>query len=946
MSDNNAEQILITVDVDKQGAAKQVVALRRELEQLTAVRKALKDNLKAGIITEDEFTESMVEAEKKAVALRAEMGRQQATLKQQVAIQNAAAGSLNQMRAQVNLTTLEVAGLSEAERNYSKDGTALVDSLTDQIAALKSVEKGYGDNRREVGNYALANKQATGEVKVLTVANKSAGESLEDVEQRFGLFGGTIGSVREKLSGAKAGLQGMKLGLTGIKGAIAATGIGLLLLALGAIYGALTRTQAGMDKVSQVTAAAGAVFTVLINRGAKLAEALSNVFTAPAKAYQLFKETFYGVGEEIASVAAAASATEKASQKLREAERALRVDRANSRAEVEKLKKVSEDVFATEQARLGAADRAYSKEDGLLKRQINIQKQRIDLLKQQASLNGNLVDDLDKLADAEEQLGNLEEESTGKLTELQNKKNEIRISSAQNRIAAEIALEEEKLAYALSNEEKFVGGVAIIKENEYAIRRRLLQKQEAFELAAVVDGSAQAAAIQAKFRVEEARLDVQEADAINRRLIEIQLAGLDQRIVNLKEHSVKRLILEQQASELRQELEQQEIFRTVTNLEELNAKLKALDEKRNTDRKKTNEEITKEGLRLDNERIRTRLAKSEAGTKEELYAQLEAIENQRQAELVAAEGNAEEIIRINAEADRRIADARRQFFRAKVDEYTGYVLQATSAFSQLVDAEFQSQSRALEKQEKASLDNALLTADQRTAIEKNFQKKKADLELEAAKKRKKIATVENIINTAKAITVAVGAPFPLNIVQIALAAATGAAQQAVIESQQFARGGVPKEAKRRHYEGVVKGPGTPTSDSIPALLSRAESVMNANTTAKYYDELSAMNVDGGGVPFPGAKPVDDLNGVQLFMSQVRSQSAASVGTDYLNSASLLRQIDTLRAGTPAIDTADLAGMIKQGVAEALIEMPIPRLVVSDYESVAKRVKVIASAADV
>ena len=49
--------------------------------------------------------------------------------------------------------------------------------------------------------------------------------------------------------------------------------------------------------------------------------------------------------------------------------------------------------------------------------------------------------------------------------------------------------------------------------------------------------------------------------------------------------------------------------------------------------------------------------------------------------------------------------------------------------------------------------------------------------------------------------------------------------------------------------GYVKGPGTATSDSVPAMLSNGESVMNARSTAMFAPLLSSLNQAGGGVSF-------------------------------------------------------------------------------------------------
>lgn len=51
--------------------------------------------------------------------------------------------------------------------------------------------------------------------------------------------------------------------------------------------------------------------------------------------------------------------------------------------------------------------------------------------------------------------------------------------------------------------------------------------------------------------------------------------------------------------------------------------------------------------------------------------------------------------------------------------------------------------------------------------------------------------------------------------------------------------------------GDVSGPGTATSDSIPAMLSDGESVMTAKATSMFAPILSAFNQAGGGVPIYG-----------------------------------------------------------------------------------------------
>ena len=121
------------------------------------------------------------------------------------------------------------------------------------------------------------------------------------------------------------------------------------------------------------------------------------------------------------------------------------------------------------------------------------------------------------------------------------------------------------------------------------------------------------------------------------------------------------------------------------------------------------------------------------------------------------------------------------------------------------------------------------------------RKKQAQEEREIKRRtfesNKQISLIQTIISTAQATIAALGnIPYtPANIGLAAATAAAGAVQIALIESQP-----TPKFAK-----GVVgiKGPGTPTSDEIPAWLSVGESVIKERATKRNTGLLSAMNND-------------------------------------------------------------------------------------------------------
>ena len=64
------------------------------------------------------------------------------------------ATSVNALRAQLAKNTKEVNAMSAAERENTEAGKNLVAQTKAIFDKLKEMEKGVGDNRRNVGNYA------------------------------------------------------------------------------------------------------------------------------------------------------------------------------------------------------------------------------------------------------------------------------------------------------------------------------------------------------------------------------------------------------------------------------------------------------------------------------------------------------------------------------------------------------------------------------------------------------------------------------------------------------------------------------------------------------------------------------------------------------------------------------------------------------------------------
>jgi len=113
-----------------------------------------------------------------------------------------------------------------------------------------------------------------------------------------------------------------------------------------------------------------------------------------------------------------------------------------------------------------------------------------------------------------------------------------------------------------------------------------------------------------------------------------------------------------------------------------------------------------------------------------------------------------------------------------------------------------------------------------------------------------LALAESIKGLGKDI----GKGFPTNIIAVTstlalIATAFTQARALFGKAKATAETSEPEERRRLASGGIVSGPGTGTSDSIPARLSNGESVINANSTRMFAPLLSAINQVGGGAAF-------------------------------------------------------------------------------------------------
>lgn len=136
----------------------------------------------------------------------------------------------------------------------------------------------------------------------------------------------------------------------------------------------------------------------------------------------------------------------------------------------------------------------------------------------------------------------------------------------------------------------------------------------------------------------------------------------------------------------------------------------------------------------------------------------------------------------------------------------------------------------LTEQHKANALKAL--EDKKKEEEKKLEEDK-EKELKRVKKEeKKMRIAAAIMNTAVAVTNALGTfpPGPWNIAIASAIGLMGAAQVAMIAKTKFATGGLPEDKIQNHPTGLIRGKGTGTSDSITAQISNKEFITKEKAT--------------------------------------------------------------------------------------------------------------------
>lgn len=248
--------------------------------------------------------------------------------------------------------------------------------------------------------------------------------------------------------------------------------------------------------------------------------------------------------------------------------------------------------------------------------------------------------------------------------------------------------------------------------------------------------------------------------------------------------------------------------------------------------------------------IEARLKLVEEGSLQEYHLQQELLRAQLDADIkrLEAEEGTDELIKLRREEYLQEMTRLDEEWEAEAEAVANELLQANL---DAIFAEQEARKAAFEEQKAQELEKQQLAEDTAHAFASvagsiaDMLQTFGEENRELTRLSKVIAlaqiAIETGVATAKAISAAMSKGIPAGLVDIAVAtsAIISGMTSAIstVKGAKFATG------------GLVVGPGTATSDSIPARLSNGESVMNARSTAMFGPLLSSLNQAGGGVAF-------------------------------------------------------------------------------------------------
>lgn len=855
----NAEEKILEIKVRYDKAITKIAEYSTELDKLKAREKQLKEDVSKGRIEREKYNlmmaETKIAAKEYTESIRVLNKQIQNERKEQTEME----GSLVRLRAELSNLTAAYDRLSRVEREGVK-GKELQDKINAITDELKGAEEETQRFYRNVGNYEAAIlKAAQSNIPFLDSIIKMQTE---------------LGGVKQAFNVGKTAVIGFSKQLLALLTNPIVAILASIAAAIMFVSKAINSSEEASNRWNIITAPLSRSLDFLLNIVQRLAGGILSVVESGAKMIgwiAKMAEKLPGIGKYIRDINDAnreAIKLAKEEAAIAKQARTDQVQNAKDQLEVARLRQQAKDKEKfTAEERLAFVKQANKLEEEQAKRNVDLATREFELLRKRSEWAENDAETNDKLAELEAAKYNAEKEYFSKTMELLEQENTIRgeIVTAQKAVSEKVvAIKEKEREEIRKAEDEALKIVKDAQEKQFIETKRVYERQiEDLRIRLRTEIGLTVTMRQA-LNQQIIALEQQKNDALQQLSEEQLMKEVEnrQKLISLQLESVKagseqeyQLKIQQLVAQRDVELRQKELTEQMklAITEKYNKEIDDLSVQHENDTAKKQADALK--LRLDNE-----LAEAKLNGDSEL-----------------------ELLRMQEQQKLELKDSLRRMEEESDAEFRARQLAADQEY---LDAKQAVIDKEVEMQQNKGESLSVLAGNLSDLLEQAA----GDNE-NMAQLAKILAIAEVSIAQGVAIAKAVETATRSSATWIDMLAAIGT----VVASVTTVMGKAMKSVKSAKFAqgGKVEGPGSGTSDSIPAMLSNGESVMTAAATSMFAPLLSAFNQMGGGIPI-----------------NVTASSNQALGED----------------------------MLAKAVAKGMMMAPAPVVSVEEFTSVANRVK--------
>lgn len=859
MGNSNVEEKILDIRVRYDDAIRKIAEYRSQLDVLRKREQTLKDDLKAGRISREQYNLKLSETKIATQQYNDVIRMLNKQVQNQLKLEKEQEGSLVALRAELSNATAAYDALSREEREGTK-GKELQNHINAITEELKEAEEETQRFYRNVGNYEAAIlKAAQSNIPFLDSIIKMQTE---------------LGGVKQAFNVGKTAVIGFSKQLLALLTNPIVAILASIAAAIMLVSKAINSSEEASNRWNIIAAPLSRSLDFLLNIVQRLAGGILSVVESGAKMIgwiAKMAEKLPGIGKYIRDINDAnreAIKLAKEEAAIAKQARTDQVQNAKDQLEIARLRQQAKDKEKfTAEERLAFVKQANKLEEEQAKRNVDLATREFELLRKRSEWAENDAETNDKLAELEAAKYNAEKEYFSKTMELLEQENTIRgeIVTAQKAVSEK---------------------VAAIKEKE----REEIRKAEDEALKIVKDA-------QEKQFIETKRVYERQIEDLRIRLrTEIGLTATMRQALNQQI-----IALEQQKNDALQQLSEEQLMKEVENRQKLislqlesvkagseqeyQLKIQQLVAQRDAElaNKELTEQmkiaITEKYNKLIDKLTDERLKKEANAIKEAISLDMENALLQMQVDGASTLDILNEKARISLETFNNV---RREDYDSE-EKYLNDKLKAQVSYLQ---------------SKKAITEEEVNIATKKMEVLSSLAGSLSELVEQAAGDNENMAQLAKILAIAE-VSIAQGVAIAKAVETATRSSATWidmlAAIGTVVASVTTVMGKAMKSVKSAKFAqgGKVEGPGSGTSDSIPAMLSNGESVMTAAATSMFAPLLSAFNQIGGGIPI-----------------NVTASSNQALGED----------------------------MLAKAVAKGMMMAPAPVVSVEEFTSVANRVK--------